>query len=151
MRAKAIAVRPLVTDELVALVREGARAVRLELLARASGVEIRAGLLAGLVRLAIGLEVFVELDVSDLVGDGAIRLQDPPASTKKGCGISAGLREQRVLTAAAKNVPHVQGARRVHVDLTEVQQNQLVRHLERLLHAGSPEYDIIDELGHNRV
>jgi hypothetical protein len=67
MRAHAIATRPFVRDELVALMREGARAVRLEVLARSAAVEVGARLLAGLVGLAVGLGVLDDLDVAELV------------------------------------------------------------------------------------
>jgi hypothetical protein len=111
MRAHAIATRPLVRDELVALMREGARAVGLEVFARPAAVEVGARLLAGLVGLAVGLDGLDSLDVTELVVVVAFRLQVPPANTKKGCGIPSSLREQSILTASTKNIAHVLEAR----------------------------------------
>ena len=84
MRDHAIAARPLVRDKLVAFMREGARAVGLEVFARPAAIEVGARLLAGLVGLAVGLGVLDGLEVTELVVVGAFkRLQVPPPTRKK--------------------------------------------------------------------
>ncbi len=123
MRAKAIAHRPFVGYELVAFVREDTRAVGLERTARPSAVEVRAGLLARVVVLAVGLEVGPW--VLGLLVGGSFELRVRPARTKKGGSISASLREQGILPASAKDVTHVESARRVEVDQIEVTDEEL--------------------------
>ena len=56
MVAKAITIRPLVRNELVACVREDAGAVGLELFARPAGVEVGTRPLALVVAVAVGLD-----------------------------------------------------------------------------------------------
>jgi hypothetical protein len=84
-----------------------------------------------------------------LVG-GSFELRVRPARTKKRGSISASLREQGILPAPAKDVPHVESTRRVEYDLLEVTDEELVRDAERFLHAHRPKNHVVHELEDGR-